>query len=79
MCCVTWPVGAPSASLGAAGPCPAGAAPRDWKSTRRWRSAGGLSERWGQADQDTPLALYSFCFCFYKRKGGLSVEQPHAT
>lgn len=36
---------------------------------------------WGKLTRNTQLTLFSFffCFCFYKGKGGLSVEQPHAT
>lgn len=35
---------------------------------------------WGKLTRNTQLTLFSFfCFRFYKGKGGLSVEQPHAT
>lgn len=35
---------------------------------------------WGKLTRNTQLTLFSFfCFHFYKGKGGLSVEQPHAT
>lgn len=33
----------------------------------------------GYADQEHPVNPFFFCFHFYKGKGGLSGEQPHAT
>lgn len=45
-------------------------------------SGGGLSSVsvWGTLTRKPQLTLFSFfCFRFYKGKGGLSVEQPHAT
>lgn len=50
-------------------------------STRGGGGAGGgccvPSVRY--ADPEHPLSPFFFCFHFYKGKGGLSGEQPHAT